>query len=165
MRLQPMERPQQEETCGTHLFTDLLLNSTHLFPDENPLDTTFAGKKVHWSEIRRAVLSRDGHRCQIPGCISDTNLTIHHIVPKSDGGSNEISNLVTLCEGCHRDIHRFGLGAMIRSPRIPEKRVIFRHDVFLSWRNRKGDEAVSPDSLFAWIAQANTTDIPCLSPQ
>lgn len=161
MRLQTTERPQNVETCGTHLFSSLLLNMKYLFPNGNHPDSDFAGKKNHWSEIRKAALARDGHRCQIPGCISEANLTIHHIVPKSDGGSNDISNLVTLCEGCHRDIHRFGLGAMIRTPRMPAEQVIFRNDVFLSRRNRNGSEAVSPDSLFAWIAEANTTDIPC----
>ncbi len=31
---------------------------------------------------------------------------VHHIVPIKDGGSNEITNLITLCPNCHREADR-----------------------------------------------------------
>lgn len=31
----------------------------------------------------------------------------HHIVPRSDGGSDDKSNLCPLCELCHSEYHRF----------------------------------------------------------
>ncbi|WP_083866574.1 HNH endonuclease [Natronococcus occultus] len=34
-------------------------------------------------------------------CSSEQRLEVHHIVPLSVGGSNELSNLVTLCKECH----------------------------------------------------------------
>lgn len=30
---------------------------------------------------------------------------IHHIVPLKDGGTNEWSNLMSLCRKCHAEIH------------------------------------------------------------
>jgi 5-methylcytosine-specific restriction endonuclease McrA len=55
--------------------------------------------------VRRRVLARDGHRCATPGCGSTGSLEIHHRVPVSSGGSNDPSNLVTLCRSCHQSLH------------------------------------------------------------
>ena len=46
--------------------------------------------------IRRLVLTRDG-ACSIDGCGSTYRLEVHHIVPRSRGGTHHPSNLVTLC--------------------------------------------------------------------
>jgi len=45
---------------------------------------------------------RDGNKCSI--CERTTNLHVHHIIPRSVGGSNDLKNLITLCSGCHRSI-------------------------------------------------------------
>ena len=34
---------------------------------------------------------------------------IHHIIEVSEGGSNEMSNLIYICPNCHRELH-FGQG-------------------------------------------------------
>ncbi len=54
---------------------------------------------------RRKVLHRDQNRCQVPGCLSHMNLDIHHILERMRGGTNELSNLVTLCEAHHLALH------------------------------------------------------------
>jgi hypothetical protein len=54
---------------------------------------------------RRKVMHRDQGRCQVPGCKCFTNLDIHHIKHRSLGGSNHMSNLITLCEGHHLAHH------------------------------------------------------------
>ena len=59
--------------------------------------------------VRRAVLKRDQHRCQAPGCRNTHFLEIHHIRARRDGGSNDLQNLATLCSGCHRMMHERGL--------------------------------------------------------
>ena len=50
--------------------------------------------------VRRQVLARDRHRCTIPGCRSGRNLDIHHVVYRSNGGGNHLSNLLTVCCLC-----------------------------------------------------------------
>lgn len=55
--------------------------------------------------VRREVLARDRHRCRRKGCGHAHFLEIHHIVPRSLGGSNRPDNLVTLCSACHRLWH------------------------------------------------------------
>lgn len=52
---------------------------------------------------RRAVLVRDGYRCQACGIVRADN-EVDHSVPLEQGGSNDMSNLQTLCggqDGCH----------------------------------------------------------------
>jgi len=57
-----------------------------------------------WDEIRHSVLARDGYTCGNCG-INSGPFHVHHIVPLSKGGTNNMGNLRTLCENCHKDIH------------------------------------------------------------
>ena len=47
-------------------------------------------------------------------CDSENNLTIHHVIPRSLGGSNEQSNLVLLCAECHRKLHQVLLDPIVQ---------------------------------------------------
>lgn len=57
-----------------------------------------------WDEIRARVIARDGSRCTVGwllgGACSEV-LHVHHIVPREDGGSDEMTNLLTACERHH----------------------------------------------------------------
>jgi len=57
----------------------------------------------NWSDISRQARQRDGHKCG--NCGSGYNLHVHHIVPLSKGGTNNLSNLRTLCSSCHGKLH------------------------------------------------------------
>ena len=48
---------------------------------------------------RRAILARDGFRCQY--CGSTRHLTIDHIIPRSRGGASSWENVVTSCAPCN----------------------------------------------------------------
>lgn len=52
---------------------------------------------------RERVLVRDGHCCLV--CGSRHNLQAHHLHWRRYGGRTVMSNLVTLCEGCHSKVH------------------------------------------------------------
>jgi 5-methylcytosine-specific restriction endonuclease McrA len=58
--------------------------------------------------VRREVLARDRHRCRRKGCNHTRFLDIHHIIPRAEGGTNDPSNLITLCSGCHHLWHERG---------------------------------------------------------
>ncbi|MCK4304678.1 MAG: HNH endonuclease, partial [Candidatus Eisenbacteria sp.] len=60
--------------------------------------------------VRRAVMERDGYRCQAPGCTNTHFLEVHHRLPRANGGSNHPENLVTLCSRCHKLWHARGWG-------------------------------------------------------
>jgi len=51
---------------------------------------------------RKNILTRDGYVCQYCGReFGSTDLTIDHIIPKVQGGSNEWTNVVACCRACN----------------------------------------------------------------
>ena len=53
-------------------------------------------------EVRKYVFERDRNQCQSCGKTDrETQLTIDHIIPLALGGTNDISNLQTLCNTCN----------------------------------------------------------------
>lgn len=50
-------------------------------------------------DVRREVYERDGFTCV--ECLTDADLTLDHIFPWSLGGSDDPSNLRTLCRPCN----------------------------------------------------------------
>ncbi|MDQ7823351.1 MAG: HNH endonuclease signature motif containing protein [Candidatus Eremiobacteraeota bacterium] len=47
------------------------------------------------------ILKRDRFHCQSPGCRCRRNLHVHHIIRRSQGGTDDPWNLIVLCEACH----------------------------------------------------------------
>jgi hypothetical protein len=72
---------------------------------------------------RRTVLRRDHLRCGVPGCRNARFLDVHHIRLSSEGGSHQVSNLITLCGAHHRAAHR---GELRITGSVPDG-VRFRH--------------------------------------
>lgn len=58
----------------------------------------------NWDEIRKQVYERDNYTC-VECNATDVVLNANHKKPLSKGGSDELSNLETLCEPCHEKIH------------------------------------------------------------
>ncbi|WP_231359841.1 HNH endonuclease [Escherichia coli] len=62
------------------------------------------GYGTSWDKLRPLILGRDKHlcmNCQRAGRIAPAT-TVDHIVPKSRGGTDDPSNLESLCWPCHR---------------------------------------------------------------
>jgi 5-methylcytosine-specific restriction endonuclease McrA len=69
------------------------------------------GQQKNFYNVKAYVLSRDGYKCQkCKNSKTGTKLHVHHIVFKSNGGTDSPDNLVTLCESCHTKIHLFKNG-------------------------------------------------------
>ncbi len=56
--------------------------------------------------LRLSVLTEAGYRCAVPTCRSILAIDLHHIEEVSEGGENELSNLIALCPTCHALYHR-----------------------------------------------------------
>lgn len=59
------------------------------------------------SRTLHKIIARADLKCSICGWNQATG-DIHHIVEVSEGGSNEMSNLIYTCPNCHRTIHQHG---------------------------------------------------------
>ena len=53
---------------------------------------------------RKIVLVLDNYLCR--ECGSKENLHVHHIKERCKGGTNDINNLITLCNDCHKEKHK-----------------------------------------------------------
>lgn len=64
------------------------------------------GEQLGFWNVREYVLWRDEHKCQhCKGKSKDKVLNVHHIESRKMGGDSP-SNLITLCETCHKAYHR-----------------------------------------------------------
>ena len=62
------------------------------------------GFNYGYSSRRSAILHRDNYTCQCCGK-KNCRLEVHHIKFKSNGGTDDEENLITLCKECHDGIH------------------------------------------------------------
>ena len=64
------------------------------------------GQNYGYANTKAYVLFRDSYTCQsCKGKRKDTRLEVHHIIFRSNGGSDEAENLITLCRTCHTKVH------------------------------------------------------------
>ena len=96
---------------------------------ENPEIT---GEQYQYGELfyhrnyKQACKVRDGFKCRVckkqrtPSAYrnSSKNLQAHHIKPRIEGGTDRLSNLMTLCKDCHDKHHSEGL-------RLPKQKSSF----------------------------------------
>jgi len=57
-----------------------------------------------WDQLRKQTMKRDNYMCQPCKKLGFiTNATqVDHIVPKSKGGTDDLSNLQAICNDCHK---------------------------------------------------------------
>ena len=92
--------------------------------------------------LRRAVLARD-RKCVIDSCQSTYRLQTHHIIPRSDGGTNAADNLATLCWYHHHiAIHRRGHQIDPHTP--PHRRRLLPPRTWPHYRHPSNVEYFSP---------------------
>ena len=59
------------------------------------------GQTYGFYDERYFVFARDNYTCQCCGKSKDKILQTHHIIYRSNGGSNRVDNLITICTDCH----------------------------------------------------------------
>lgn len=94
---------------------------------------TSVANNTEWRRVRAEVLRRDNFRCAECGItVRNVEADVHHLLPRAAGGTDEPSNLITLCDGCHAAHHPKLSGRLAR-------RVIERWAVRLAlWLDRQG---------------------------
>ena len=64
------------------------------------------GINYGFENTKAMVLNRDNYTCQYcKGKRKDSRLEVHHIIYRSNCGSDDENNLITLCQTCHKLLH------------------------------------------------------------
>ncbi len=75
-------------------------------PDVKGVDYQKGEQKGYYN-IKAYILARDNYKCQSGRKVKHSKkLHVHHIQFRSKGGTNTPTNLITLCECCHLDLHK-----------------------------------------------------------
>ncbi len=69
-------------------------------PEINGVDYQH-GQTYGFFDERYFVFARDNYTCQCCGKSKDKILQTHHIIYRSNGGTNRVDNLITVCTECH----------------------------------------------------------------
>ena len=78
-----------------------------LFFDDIEIHAKETNAKYRYKHLaKRRIMSMHGDTCVICGTKNRSILEIHHVIPKSEGGTNEIGNLIPLCHICHCAVHK-----------------------------------------------------------
>ena len=64
------------------------------------------GANYGFENTKAMVLNRDDYKCHIcKNKKKGVKLEVHHIIFRSNGGSDDADNLITLCHDCHKKLH------------------------------------------------------------
>ena len=80
------------------------------------------GINYGFANSRAHALDRDNYTCQHCGA-KNTRLEVHHILFRSQGGSDDLDNLITLCEKCHNNLHHGKIELKIKG----KKKSLLKH--------------------------------------
>ena len=129
----------------------------------------------NWDSLRRQVYQRDDYTCgncgDRGGPHGNAEIHAHHIVPLKNGGSDELTNLRSLCKTCHMAAHdrgmaRTGTRALDEvPPECPECKGEFEYDSPDSIRCENCGEVIHVDteyvpesitSCWGWFCSSRT---------
>jgi 5-methylcytosine-specific restriction endonuclease McrA len=126
--LRPQEFCANRESDAAFAQPDLKSNDTPATLRHRSSNRRSPRRKTIKAASHHAVMLRTGGRCAFVNergerCAEDRFLHLHHIVPLSQGGSDEPSNLTCLCSGHHALVHQLNLGingqiTCLRSPQL-----------------------------------------------
>ena len=109
------------------------------------------GFNYGYSSRREAILHRDNYTCQCCGK-KNCRLEVHHVKFKSDGGTDDEENLITLCEDCHKGVHA-GTIVLSKKPKKSKNLKYATHmNIIRSYLLRKYPNAIE---TFGFVTSEN----------
>jgi len=73
----------------------------YFYKDGRSTERQLFYRSFEWRSLAKQVRKQDNYKCQKCG---KKAVHVHHIIPLSVGGPNELWNLMTLCKSCHAKI-------------------------------------------------------------
>ena len=109
------------------------------------------GFNYGYSSRREAILHRDNYTCQCCGK-KNCRLEVHHIKFKSNGGTDDEENLITLCKECHKGVH----AGTVELNKKPKKSKNLKHATHMSIiRSRLLREYPNAIETFGFVTNEN----------
>lgn len=107
------------------------------------------GQTYGFYDERYFVLARDNYTCQCCGKSKDKIFQMHHIIYRSNGGTNRVDNLITVCTDCHTyENHQKG-GILYKWQEEHKKVKQYKEPPFMNTL-RKMVFAKYPDAIIAY---------------
>lgn len=100
------------------------------------------GSTSTWRKIRKLVIFRDGGMCVI--CGETEGLQVDHIVERQHGGGDQMDNLQTLCQRCHKS-KIGGLFYTVSTPPTPP--VLLSPQKGQNGHDRTGSSSIKTESV------------------
>ena len=108
------------------------------------------GFNYGYSSRREAVLHRDNYTCQCCGK-KNCRLEVHHIKFKSNGGTDDEENLITLCKECHDRVHA-GTVVLDKKPKKMRLKHATHMSIIRSWLLKEYPDAIE---TFGFVTSEN----------
>ena len=113
------------------------------------------GVNYGYANAREHALVRDKYTCQ---CCGKRNCRVeaHHIVFRSNGGSDSLDNLITLCEDCHKAVHLGEVNLKLKGKRKSTLRYATQMSVIRSMLLKKYPNTIE---TFGYVTKANRENL------
>ena len=108
------------------------------------------GFNYGYSPRRKAVLHRDNYTCQCCGK-KKCRLEVHHIIFRSNGGTDNEENLITLCTDCHKGVHASTV-VLNKKPKKMNLKHATHMSIIRSWLLKKYPDAIE---TFGFVTSEN----------
>lgn len=95
------------------------------------------GQAKGYYDVRYFVFARDNYTCQVCGKSKGKILQTHHIVYRSNGGTNRADNLITVCTDCHTHENHQPGGILYKWQEKHKKVKQFKEPVFMNIVRRR----------------------------
>ena len=90
------------------------------------------GQAKGYYDVRYFVFARDNYTCQVCGKSKGKILQTHHIVYRSNGGTNRADNLITVCTDCHTHENHQPSGILYKWQEKHKKVKQYKEPVFMN---------------------------------
>lgn len=95
------------------------------------------GQAKGYYDVRYFVFARDNYTCQVCGKSKGKILQTHHIVYRSNGGTNRADNLITVCNDCHTHENHQPGGILYKWQEKHKKVKQYKEPVFMNIIRRR----------------------------
>lgn len=113
------------------------------------------GVNYGYANAREHALVRDSYICQCCGK-KNCRLEVHHIKFRSEGGSDTLENLITLCEDCHRAVHLGKITLKLKGKHKSNLRHATQMSIIRSMLLKKYSDAIE---TFGFVTKANRENL------